>query len=340
VKNKKLWLAGIAIVIILLLFLRPFPGMSLDPFAIVAKVTVVDEDGKPVDGAETDLLTYKPIKNMALSREVRQCLSDTKGKAILTGHWGDFSMGVLISASKPGYYASGMEVHPLNGSTYWRPEVKLVLRKRKNPVPMYVKDESIDKPIGSLIFRDSIGYDLMKGDLVKPHGKGEVADFIFHVQRQEIDAKNFSAEATLTFSNPDDGIMFYPLPKDMQSVFIFPQEAPLDGYKNQFFVGRHVSKGEFTSQFMKTANGELKSYYLTDENLHYIFRVRTVRDKDGKIISACYGKIRQQMLFITGVQRERVDFLYYFNPDPTSRSLEFAPGKNLFKEGGYDGDSP
>jgi hypothetical protein len=70
--------------------------------------------------------------------------------------------------------------------------------------------------------------------------------------------------------------------------------------------------------------------------------VRTVLDKDGKIISACYGKIRQQMLFITGVRRERVDFFYYLNPDPTSRSLEFN-GKNLFgcgKYGEYDNCLP
>ena len=253
-KNKKLWLAGIAIAAVLLLLLRPFPGLSLNPFAIVAKVTVVDEDGKPVEGAEVCLLTYTPGKSMTLKRHEEICQSNNRGKTSLTGY-GDFSMGIQISTGKAGYYASGTKVRPHNGQTvYWRPEVKLALRKIKNPVSMYVKDKSIDKPIGSLIFRDSVGYDLMKGDLVKPHGKGEVADFIFHVQRQEIDAKNFSAEATLTFSNPDDGIMLYPLPKDMQSVFIFPQEAPLDGYKNQFFVGRHVSKGEFTNQFMQMEN--------------------------------------------------------------------------------------
>ena len=136
-KNKKLWLSAFAIVIVLLLILRPFSCTPLDPLAIVAKVTVMDEDGKPVEEAKVSLLTYKPIKNMALSRDVTQCPSNTKGKATLTGHWGDPSMGVVISASKPGYYASGMEVHPQNGQTaYWRPEVKLVLRKIKNPVPI------------------------------------------------------------------------------------------------------------------------------------------------------------------------------------------------------------
>jgi hypothetical protein len=48
--------------------------------------------------------------------------------------------------------------------------------------------------------------------------------------------------------------------------------------------------------------------------------VRTVLDEKGKVVSAHYGKIYP----------EQLNIVYYLNPEPNSRSLEYDPARNLF----------
>ena len=51
----------------------------------------------------------------------------------------------------------------------------------------------------------------------------------------------------------------------------------------------------------------------------FLLRVRTVLDENGKVVSAHYGKIYP----------EQMNVLYYLNPEPNSRSLEYDPARNL-----------
>ena len=56
-------------------------------------------------------------------------------------------------------------------------------------------------------------------------------------------------------------------------------------------------------------------------NRNYLFRVRTVVDDKGNIVSAHYGKIYGDFM----------EFKYYLNPTPNDRNVEFDPKQNLLK---------
>jgi hypothetical protein len=66
------------------------------------------------------------------------------------------------------------------------------------------------------------------------------------------------------------------------------------------------------------------------ENQYLVFRIRTVTDKDGKIVSANYGEIYGPFEYGLLGGKYRVQFNYYFNPTANDRNLEFDPPKNLF----------
>jgi len=69
----------------------------------------------------------------------------------------------------------------------------------------------------------------------------------------------------------------------------------------------------------------------TRSNQHFILRVRTVLDKDGKVESWHYAKIYGPLEFDgvrTGASHIRFQ-AQYLNPKPNDRKLEFAFGKTL-----------
>ena len=202
----------------------------------------------------------------------------------------------------------------------WEPypsKIKLILRKKKNPVPMYamktgwIKVTEIGKPVG---------FDLEKGDWVKPHGKGEISDFVFTYKGQyklQKDWKIAKAMLNITLPNPGNGIFEHDSQKYTDSAYIWPYKAPIDKYQPEIIKKTWYEKD----------TGRRDSN-ISDDRC-YIFRVRTIKDDKGNIVSACYGKIIADFdLSYKGLIR----FTYYFNPDPKSRSLEFDPDKNLFKK--------
>jgi hypothetical protein len=93
-----------------------------------------------------------------------------------------------------------------------------------------------------------------------------------------------------------------------------PREAPEQGYLSSILtdVGCQV----------RNEKGELA------KPLCLIFRVRTVLDQDGRVVSARYRKIYPGSDF---------RHAYYLNPVDRSRNLEFDPGKNLFPKERLDG---
>lgn len=74
--------------------------------------------------------------------------------------------------------------------------------------------------------------------------------------------------------------------------------------------------------------------------MNYFIRVRTVRDKEGKITSALYGKVHGDFRWFIGarVPKSGLAFTYYLNPDGT-RNIEFDPNRNLLKPTNRDDSS-
>ena len=108
--------------------------------------------------------------------------------------------------------------------------------------------------------------------------------------------------------------------------------APQDGYRNEYLCWKgRMSDLKYASHFDKRRN--------------FAFRIRTRRDENGKITSAYYGKIYGDINFkkLFGVDVEAVaapSFLYYLNPTPLDRNLEWDMKNNLCPKPGKVGRQP
>ena len=206
----------------------------------VAKVnlvlTVVDDEGKPVDEVKVSGGGWIPGK-------YRAALVDG-----ITNKQGEFKTSFKSAVDfgfffdKEGYYKSQMhyyltaETVPKIEKGYWQPnpiKETVVLKRVKNPVPMYAKNvykvkiPTLGKPLG---------YDLIAGDWAAPYGKGTVADFIINATGTVRDNLAKEVHMTVTFSNAKDGIQsFKSLPIHngfpLGSAFWSSHEAPIDGYE-------------------------------------------------------------------------------------------------------------
>ena len=75
---------------------------------------------------------------------------------------------------------------------------------------------------------------------------------------------------------------------------------------------------------------DLEAFRMRDESKCFCFRIRTKRDAKGNIVKAYYGKIYGDVVMewsYLGVSR--VGFLYYLNPAPNDRNLEWDMKNNL-----------
>ena len=243
--------------------------------------------------------------------------TDTNGACSFRGRChGKASFGVSV----PDYYEQGQTLRftEAKGLHYepWDQIHEIRIRKILNPIPMYAKrlwDEFIPK------YGAPLGYDLMKGDWLPPHGRGETADFIFQLDcqfgrlRPEDKVQLFEATLALTFSNDGDGIQEVQDTQWADSAFQLPRYAPEDGYASNWFL--------------KSFENEQGHSY--SQGKDYFYRVRTKKDDEGKIISALYGKIRKSLDVEVRKSGTRLQMVYYLNPTPNDRNMEFDPKRNL-----------
>ena len=270
-------------------------------------VRAVDQDGKHV--AEAKLGSESGDKTV----------SGLDGRAKLAVKKKAFS--TRFSAAKEGYYytqTNGFPM-PLSPNVDLSKTVDLVMKKIKNPIPMYAKrltaeaDASLRLPSYD---GNSYGYDLVIGDWVSPHGKGVINDIIFKFEGQFSERpygarESYDNKILLSFSNQQDGIISWQGLSDNNreygSEFVSDYEAPADGYKP-----------EWVQRTWKEKGGHHRTTY--DQYRNYYIRVRTQVDEKGNIVSAHYGKIYGDFM----------SFTYYLNPTPNDRNMEFDPQKNLF----------
>jgi hypothetical protein len=289
-------------------------------YRVSLQVRVVDDEGKPVEGAE--VLTGFEIPRLRAGGPY------TEGHRGLTSRDGLFAVTarttgvVFYGAKKSGYYDSlGQRFNVRyneRGEAVDTTDNRLtvVLKKIKTPAPMYARKVLLEIPV----FGEPLGFDLESGDWISPHGRGRRSDFVFHVTRRLVSLEDFDATARLQFSHPQDGIQPFRAKRDSGSVLLSPQEAPLEGYAGTW--ERSVGASPQTGR---------KGWKMEDD-INYIFRVRTVVDQAGRIVSANYGKIYGEIA--SGGEAGAIMglvFTYYFNPKPNNRSLEFDRRNNLAK---------
>lgn len=266
-------------------------------------LAVVDDSGKPVANAT-----------------VGMGVSDSHGQkaAGVTDSNGMFSarlkmMGSLyVRAEMDGYYKTSG--YPWDGPTRSRmvPPVNVftvVLKRIKSPVAMLKRDLSLELPALGL----PCGLDLAVGDWVAPQGKGMVADMYVQGIKQLQDYRNWEFRCLWQFTN-GNGVVKHQYPGRqslaVQSRLIPPPVAPSDGYTTVY-------------EFLKSYHAGEGTHESAGPDEHLLFRVRTVTNATGEVVSANVGWIESAIdLEGRGTQTLYLYMHYYFNPDPSSRSLE------------------
>ncbi len=298
-------------------------------------VRVADEAGQIVSDAMVEAHFHKLSKpgwgwGASAKPNVVKGRTDTNGLCVLTGEGnaGDLA----VAAFKDGYYGgSGYQVQFTNlvGTADgkwqpWNPLVKVLLRRVGEPIPMYAK-RVLEAQVPST--GHPVGFDLMAGGWVAPHGNGQEADllFMFSAEPERVHTNWYGSlprvhrllDYTLSISFPKQGDGVSPIPVPLQcggSALRLSQKAPENNYTP-------VMPKRVYQQAGQPQHSDIR------EDQNYYFRVRTMKDHKGKIVSALYGKIYGDFQFD---ERGRVTFTYYLNPTPNDRNVEFDPAKNLF----------
>jgi hypothetical protein len=290
-----------------------------------AKVTVkvVDESGMPIEGAMAGVGFAEPRSENGDEGFWKSGLTDENG-LFTTSRSTIFH--ISYGAKKNGYYPTGLEydfkgvdgIPMFRHWQPWNPILTVVLKKKINPKSLYVRDKTYHTGIEDYLTLPElgrmIGFDLEKNDWVVPYGLGVHSDFIFEMRGSKTAYRHFDYTLSLTFSNDGDGIVPVSAPPRFGSLLRLPHEAPKSGYQSSL-----------EQRLARTPEFYIHEEFPEDRN--YFFRVRTEKDENGNIVSALYGKIHGNIRF----KGKQIGFLYYLNPIPNDRNLEFDNTRNLFK---------
>jgi hypothetical protein len=288
-----------------------------------ATLKIIGEDGQPISNADISIFyTIPPMVFPDDSGKYNGKISGiTDANGLFSATHIDRSGELRFQIHKVGYYSSDRIYRldePEQNSDDRNISLTLVLKKIGNPIPMYAKWVNFEPPAFKktgrppIVFNQTIGYDLIKGDWVAPYGKGANTDIIFTEEFNKKSISDFGYKLTISFPNTGDGIQEFTLPDaEKGSGLRSPHEVPADGYQSQLIRENFHHPGQ-----------PGKSDY--DVNRNYFFRIHTGMDENGNIKSALYGKIYGDP--------EQMNFFYYLNPTPDSRNIEFNPKQNLMKD--------
>lgn len=301
-----------------------FVFQSKVAFALpTAKVTIlaVDDAGLPIEGAEAIIVFNKPLKKEWGTEHIPQ--SGLTNKDGLYTNNGVSEQRLPYAATHPDYYISREKIkfEGVSGMVGfrkwqpWNPTLKVVLKKKQNPIPMYVYfTDWFEIPKKD----DVIGYDLMKHDWLAPYGNGVVADFLFKLSYESKGEKDDRQDFSLSFSNVKDGIQIFQGTSQTGSELRSQHHAPNKGYEGGIEHYKERRPGQ---------RAELSFHSLDGTN--YYFRVRCSNEDVNRCL---YGKIYENIEF-SGVGDTRLlKFQYYLNPTEGDTNVEFDPKQNLFED--------
>ncbi len=304
----------------LLVFIYPGNEKTASAFGAKTKIVfkVVDDKNQSIDNANVEMgfyLNKRPGKNPNYYGT-----TDANGICEITGR----SVGYgTYTVTKEGYYETiyglsfisryNKKSHFKNGR--WQPygvTNKVILKPIKNPIQMSIrKFEKSEIPTNTVV-----GIDLEVGDLVKPYGKGQIADFTICQTVQTVKSKVKLALDTyappgkrtkmeIFFTNRCDGV--YLKKSDRYSEFMTDYYAATsDVYTNKIeFVSDTTDPYEYTCRTLQY-------------NEYLVLRTRTKLGRDNKIEEARYSKIYGRLEF----SPHRFSFTSFMNPTTNDANLE------------------
>lgn len=293
-------------------------------------IRVIDDTGIPVQNA--DVLVAFNISSGRSTGTKRKGKTDSDGLFSAKGKTTD-SVFVLVSNenyydSHYEYYAATRDPDRLKDNCWlpWNPTIQIVLRKIRNPIPMYVTTFTKNKiPLDT-----DLGFDCKYKDFIPPFGKGVIADF--NIRITAITNIMYDNACQITFLPKDTDGGFIKKEKVKDSFYLSEYNAPTIGYES--FSIRH------TTPF----HGSLPNSDTLSDNEYLIFRSRIIRDQNNLIISANYGKIYGKLDYWFSKKENGgyIAFTYYFNPNANDTNLEFTADyrDNLFGKDNWEFHNP
>jgi len=271
-------------------------------------------------------------------------VSDENGLCRLCGRTNTGKVSCWVEKSPMGYYkAVGIMEKFKSKSLFgtWQPDnlvVTVALDRVEKPIPLYVRNvvfPNLEKSVDdlSIVEKGSFSYDFLKGDWLPPWGFGEVPDIVFRrLPREDLGVgvngrgqrnRSFKDVVTVDFQGNGNGIVSVPVRMASELKIRTSIDS---GFKNHY--EQACGRGK-----------DLQAFRMRDKTKCLCFRVRTKCDDKGNVIEAYYGKIYGDIVLGWSYQGvSSVSFLYYFNPTPNDRNLEWDMKNNLCPNPGRIGD--
>lgn len=278
---------------------------------VKATFTVVDDWGVPVTNASLKILTPKNAFTLSWNKSIPYSEYNTK-----TDEKGYASCSFSSPQRRFTLYVDATGFYPEErGDIFFGKanelNVPFLMRKIVKPVEM-VKTELVYAPYPS--DEGTFYFDLEKGDWVLPGRKGVVADLGVEYSYRDSEGRTES-RAKITFLSGGA----YKRKKIDSSSF----KSEYLANTNEVYEATFLHSLSFDTQ--GRGNRILNRALAEDEYL--VFRTRVVRDKDGKIISANYGKIYGRI----DAFRHFGYTCCFFNPVPNDTGLEEMEAYNIYK---------
>ena len=291
---------------------REFERAILHGAEACFSLRVIDDFGQPVAGANVYTLLDMNFREKA--NFVDGCTS-TNGELRIAGK--TTGNEIEFKISKNGYYSSSLSMSLITRpgkekvrDGKWQPwEETIVMRLRKVHNPILQGDQLMS--LRAPATNSWIGLDLKLADWVKPFGKGEI-------------------------SNVELNVLWDGLPPDKSKLCIYNMRVC--GRNNGLYWGDKISESEYAEAFAAdiqrvfVTTNFVYEYYRKSwatpkedfwDNHEAIFRLRTITNDRGGVLSANYASIRN--CAISPGTRGRgalIELRRVFNPTPNDTNLE------------------
>ena len=315
-------------------------------FADIAKFSVVvlsADDLKPIEGVQVHANFWENNGWKAWTQaphvDIDQQTTDNNGFCRLKGKTNCGNVCCFVSVPPKGFYVGdswGTDFKKKNIFGVWQPDnlvVTLRLQRVENPIPLFVKQlfSRASASVSSNYFdigKGKMQFDMVKGSFLPPIGKGEHADICFTRLKREdlgigttfrgsITAPAYKDSMSIRFTGEDNGLVEV---SSKKTAGIKIRTAPEDGYTPDYLVTKGRDKN-------------VKYFSSSNPDRNFAFRIRTKKDKNGKIVSAYYGKIYGDIEikkpYTVEVSVAAPSFMYYLNPKSLDRNLEWDMKANL-----------
>lgn len=293
---------------------------TLSAYALELNIHVIDEAGCPVTNAVLELATEADrMGRLVDSPRMRYETWKVDGAGHVKKSFTCYSAFMHMTTKAPGYYEEYDHIKfKIDGDSFFlgahiaetAHDLKVTLRRKINPIPMYSYAGCPDIKLPSV--KGRFGFDMMERDWVAPYGNGHVSDFFIEYE-ELIEGERKLYLATIDFPNKHDGAY----KKSKHASHSFKSDYHADR------VGSYQKR--FSLYSFKKSGAEYSINCFVTKDDYLVLRTRSRVDAKGNVISAHYSKIYGP-IYVEKIFHFRT---YAFNPNENDTNLEFDPERNL-----------